>query len=86
MDFVCLEKKVVIELDGGQHNEAESRDKERDAWLRKQGYIVLRFWNHEVFKQTHSVRELIWKTLQETPSFILPRARGRNKDSAKRVR
>lgn len=77
LDFVCLEKRVAIEVDGGQHNEADSRDRERDEWLRKQGFVILRFWNHEVLNQIEVVKEVIWKTLNETPSLVLPRERGR---------
>ena len=48
VDFVCLEKDLVIELDGGQHSEAIAYDDIRSAWLASQGLRVLRFWNHEV--------------------------------------
>ena len=47
LDFVCLEKSLVIEIDGGQHLESES-DRERDRRLREAGFGVLRFWNNEV--------------------------------------
>lgn len=50
VDFVNFERKLVIEIDGGQHNEEEIRegDEERTTWLKKRGYRVLRFWNNEV--------------------------------------
>ena len=50
LDFYCHERRLVVELDGGQHNEAAHTDydRRRTAWLRKQGLRVLRFWNHEV--------------------------------------
>jgi very-short-patch-repair endonuclease len=86
LDFVCLEKRIAIEVDGGQHNEAVSRDRERDEWLRKQGFMVLRFWNHEVLTQINVVKEVIWKALAETPFLVLPRARGRKTDRAARPR
>ena len=41
VDFVCLEDKLIIELDGGQHAENLEYDQERDSWLRSQGYMVL---------------------------------------------
>jgi very-short-patch-repair endonuclease len=44
-DFVCWERRLIIELDGGQHAEQVTYDGQRDAWLRSQGYTVLRFWN-----------------------------------------
>jgi very-short-patch-repair endonuclease len=50
VDFVCLEKRLVVEVDGGQHTEAlqAAHDSERSAWLEQQGFSVLRFWDHEV--------------------------------------
>jgi very-short-patch-repair endonuclease len=57
VDFICLEEKLVIELDGGQHAENLEYDQERDAWLRSQGYTVLRFWNIELMNETESVLE-----------------------------
>jgi very-short-patch-repair endonuclease len=86
VDFVCLEKRMVIEVDSGQHNEAVFRDFQRDEWLRKQGFVVLRFWNHEVLNEIKSLTEVIWRTLKETPSLFLPRTRGRKRDSAMPVR
>jgi very-short-patch-repair endonuclease len=68
---------VAIEVDGGQHNDPLSSDHQRDEWLRKRGFVLLRFWNHEVLTQIEAVKEVIWKALKETPSSVLPRARGR---------
>ena len=50
VDFVCMEKKIVIELDGGQHNEPEhiKYDNERTAFLESKGFKVIRFWNNDV--------------------------------------
>ena len=68
VDFVCFEKKLVIELDGGQHTEQVEHDEQRTGWLTSQGFRVLRFWNHEVFEDLESVLEVIWSTLKnETP-------------------
>ena len=66
VDFVCLEKKLVIELDGGQHAgcREEVRDLERDKWLRQEGYIVLRFWNNEVFENIDGVVNRIVEELE----------------------
>ena len=44
VDFLCLEKRFIIEVDGGQHAEEKNHDAEWDAWLREQGFIILRFW------------------------------------------
>ncbi len=54
VDFACYEKKLVIEIDGGQHYES-SGDKVRDQWLRSQGFTVLRFWNNEVLENREGV-------------------------------
>ncbi len=59
VDFVCVERRLIIELDGGQHAEQEEYDQHRDAWLRSQGYTVLRFWNNEVMQQMEGVLEQI---------------------------
>jgi very-short-patch-repair endonuclease len=53
-DFVCREKSLVIEVDGGQHSESED-DVGRDRRLRDEGYRVLRFWNHEVLSNIEGV-------------------------------
>ncbi|OIO01882.1 hypothetical protein AUJ67_03670 [Candidatus Desantisbacteria bacterium CG1_02_49_89] len=57
-DFVCFERKVIVELDGSQHSESV-KDRERDKWLTGQGFTVLRFWDNEVFQNTEGVLELI---------------------------
>ncbi|HHT9134933.1 MAG TPA: endonuclease domain-containing protein [Candidatus Avalokitesvara rifleensis] len=59
VDFACLDKQVVIELDGGQHTVNGNRDKERDRRLEKEGYKVLRFWNNDVLRNTNGVLEVI---------------------------
>ena len=66
VDFVCFARRVIIELDGGQHNEPLEReyDERRSEWLRSQGFRVLRFWNHEVFEDWDAVEEVIWQALQ----------------------
>jgi very-short-patch-repair endonuclease len=63
VDFVCLERKLVIELDGSQHSEQKEYDKKRDNWLVAEGYRVLRFWNHEVYDKSNSVLETIYHSL-----------------------
>jgi very-short-patch-repair endonuclease len=68
VDFVCLEKRLVIEVDGGQHGSQVPRDAEREAWLRREGYTVLRFWNHEDLTQIETVKNAIRITLNAAPS------------------
>ena len=63
VDFVCLEKKVIVELDGGQHAEQIAKDAQRTAWLESQGFHVLRFWNHQVLEEMEAVKAVIYQTL-----------------------
>ncbi|GBE05101.1 hypothetical protein BMS3Abin10_00721 [bacterium BMS3Abin10] len=67
VDFVCFDRKVVIEVDGGQHAE-EGADKERDKWLNKEGFQVLRFWNNEVLLNPGGVLEVIRGNCLKSPS------------------
>lgn len=46
VDFVCLEARLIIEVDGGQHADEEYGDAKRDAWLTEQNFRVLRYWNN----------------------------------------
>jgi very-short-patch-repair endonuclease len=59
VDFICLEKRIIVELDGGQHLDNQKYDLERRAWLNTQGFKVLRFWNHDVLEQTTLIIEVI---------------------------
>jgi very-short-patch-repair endonuclease len=58
-DFACLERRLLIELDGGQHAERSEEDAGRTAWLEKQGFRVLRFWNNDVLRDPLAVVEAI---------------------------
>lgn len=60
-DFVCLEAKIVVELDGDQHalGAAPKRDEKRDAFLVTKGFEVLRFWNNEIYENVDGVLETI---------------------------
>ena len=60
VDFVNLEKKMVVELDGGQHA-LDAGDKMRDEWLRAEGYKGLRFWDSQVFSNLEGV----WETIRD---------------------
>ena len=61
VDFVCLENKLIIELDGGQHAAGQSKDKKRDHFMELNGFTVLRFWNNAVFGNLEGVLEIIRK-------------------------
>jgi very-short-patch-repair endonuclease len=63
-DFVCREKLVVIEVDGGQHSESV-RDEVRDRYLRAEGYRVMRFWNNDVLSNIDGVLTVIDEGLRE---------------------
>jgi len=63
LDVVCLAKKVVIEIDGGQHQERETEDGVRTHALESAGFRVLRFWNHEILRQPEAVAEKIWQEI-----------------------
>ena len=66
VDFVCRERRLVIEVDGGQHAE-NKRDMARDQWLAERRYRVLRFWNNDVLKNTEGVLEVIDAALADAP-------------------
>ena len=65
VDFVCLERHLVIELDGGQHSGQVDHDSIRTSWLESQGFRVLRFWNNQVFDDIEPVKEVILSSLQD---------------------
>lgn len=72
--FVTYEKRLVIELDGGQHAEkdGQARDKRRDEWLNSQGFRVLRFWNTDVLQNLEGVMETIRETCFSHPPLNPP--------------
>ena len=73
VDFVCFENRIIIEVDGGRHT--SEKDSERDSYLKKHGFKVLRFWNNEVLTNVEGVLEIIMKNcLSPSPS---PSRRGR---------
>lgn len=62
-DFVCLEAGVVVELDGSQHAMQARYDEQRDAFLKSDGFRVLRFWNDSVFSEPEAVVQTILEAL-----------------------
>ena len=69
VDFECLERKLVIELDGSQHAEPEieAYDKKRDDWFEREGYRVLHFWDNDVLLNTRGILEVIRDQCSEHP-------------------
>ncbi len=65
VDFVSLDSKLVIEIDGGHHNidDVQQSDESRTAWLTGEGYRVLRFWNNDVINNPEGVIESIKEVL-----------------------
>ncbi len=62
-DFICFDKGLVVELDGGQHAIDTEYDTQRDNWLRSEGFDVVRFWNTAVFENIEGVMEVIMNRL-----------------------
>jgi len=68
-DFCCPERKLIIELDGGQHLDAMEKDAKRTEFLNARGFRVIRFWDNQVLLETEVVLREIWNVLsEETPS------------------
>jgi len=83
VDFLCPEKKLIVELDGGQHQEERAgHDAVRDAWLKAEGYAVLRYWNNEVMGNLEGVLEDIGRVAgvfseaSPSPQPLSPQGRG----------
>ncbi len=66
VDFINLDHRLIVEADGSQHAES-GYDQRRDAYLKGQGFTVLRFWNSDVLKDSNAVAETIWHALQTPP-------------------
>jgi very-short-patch-repair endonuclease len=65
-DFVCFDRRLIVEADGGQHSE-NGHDEQRDRWFEAQGFRVLRFWNNDVLVNSDGVASIILEALT-TPS------------------
>ncbi len=71
VDFVCFADRLIIEADGSQHAESDY-DAERAAYLARQGFRVLGFWNNDILTNTEGVGEAIWAALQDETSTPSP--------------
>jgi len=72
VDFICLERGMIIEVDGGQHGDHVAYDHRRDQWLASQGLTVLRFWNHDVLNRMEMVLERIRQAVEKPSSPVQP--------------
>jgi very-short-patch-repair endonuclease len=66
-DFMCRERRLVVELDGGQHAE-NRRDERRTAFVEAEGYRVIRFWNNDVLGNVEGVLTIIAEALEVQPT------------------
>ena len=85
VDFVCLARRLIIEVDGGQHCEQADHDNARTAWLQEQGYRVLRFWNDVVLTETEAVITTIAEALRAESSTLVPSTRPASRADLLRV-
>ncbi|MGE0424481.1 MAG: endonuclease domain-containing protein [Reyranellaceae bacterium] len=69
-DFACIERGVIVELDGSQHVEQEVYDTRRSAWLESVGFRIVRIWNADFLRDPESAREAIWAALNEAPTSL----------------
>jgi very-short-patch-repair endonuclease len=65
-DFMCLERRLIVEVDGSQHEDSE-HDRVRDAWLKSQNFRVLRFRNHDIYVALDGTLLAILDALNDTP-------------------
>jgi very-short-patch-repair endonuclease len=73
VDFCCLERRLIIELDGGQHAAQVKADERRSALLERKGYRVLRFWDNQVMAEIEAVIEQLAVVLRSPHPDPLPR-------------
>jgi very-short-patch-repair endonuclease len=72
VDFFCFEKRLIVEIDGGQHSEQVAYDEERTKWLEARGFRVLRFWNNDVLGNIEGVKQVILEELTRSSSSAPP--------------
>ena len=66
LDFYCPSRRIGIEIDGGQHNEAKNQtyDEQRTDYLQQQGIKIIRFWNNEVIENIEGVGQKLLELLK----------------------
>ncbi|KAG1702939.1 hypothetical protein GQR58_004423 [Nymphon striatum] len=71
VDFICLEEKLIIEVDGSQHAN-NVYDEKRDAMLKQSGFTVLRFWNDEIIQNSDDMAQMILKSCGQATHVTPP--------------
>lgn len=66
VDFICREKKIIIEIDGGQHNQQKNTeyDLKRTKFLNSRGYKVIRFWNNDIDNNIEGVYNVLQREFE----------------------
>jgi very-short-patch-repair endonuclease len=77
VDFVCHSARLIVEIDGGQHDVSAPDEVRRARFLQDQGYRILRFWNNEVLSNPEGVRASLPGDLERHPHPVPPPSRGR---------
>jgi len=85
-DFVCIKKKLIIELDGSQHIDQQEYDAERTKFLESQGYKVIRFWNNAVMNDLNGVISNIQFALEDKADGSNPGGEGEEPEGAGRTK
>ena len=70
VDFICLELKLVIELDGSQHNNQIDKDIERILFLNQRGFKLVRFWNNDLYNNLEGTLEYIRLAIEEQKTVV----------------
>ena len=82
-DFLCREHRLIVEVDGGQHCDSQT-DKQRTAFLEREGYRLIRFWNNDVLENLEGVLTTIADALKRCPPPTPSRVReGKSREAAK---
>ncbi len=66
-DFVCHEARLIVEIDGGQHDHSSPQEAARSGFLQDEGYRVLRFWNNEVLANLDGIHQTVADALHRSP-------------------
>jgi very-short-patch-repair endonuclease len=72
VDFACIERALIVEVDGGQHGWRQESDDKRTAWLEAHGWRVVRFWNNEVLQNIEGVLEKLSSEVNVSGDFPHP--------------